>query len=202
MDKMKQKIWCIASDKLFAKGKWNGINTNEPKYYFKLLNEEGEFRERGPLEEDPSYKQIIGQIVLQVGNKFLIHQIKPAGSEARLHDLWPIVVGGHIEEIDRNEDGDLVTNGVEREFEEEVHYGGKILQKDFLGLIYIENENPVNAVHVGLAYRFLGDSEDVSPTEEEIGEMHFTDIDYLKENINNLTYWSRELVPVLEKFVR
>ncbi|MBN1915693.1 NUDIX domain-containing protein [Candidatus Dojkabacteria bacterium] len=194
---MKQKIWCINSEKLFSKGKWNGLKRDDLDYYYKLLNTEGEFRERGLLENDPAFKQVIGQVLLQVGNKFLIHRVNSYGGEKRAHGLWPILVGGHIEEQDLNDRKDIVTSAIDREFEEEVNYGGKIIRKDFLGIVYIEDENPVNHVHVGLVYRFVGDVEDVKPVEKEISDMRFVERGYIEENIEKLTYWSREIVPLL-----
>ncbi len=200
IDKMQQQIWCISADKLFTKGKWQGVRAEEPEYYIDLLNNHGEFKTRGPLETDPSYKQIIGQVLLQVGDKFLLHQITTAGSESRLHNMWPLVVGGHMEPIDQVEGQDLLTAAIEREFREEVNYTGNILQREFIGLIYVENDNPVNEMHVGLAYRFVGDTEAVNPSEAEIANMSFVDLDFINDNIDKLTYWSREIVPILSTF--
>jgi predicted NUDIX family phosphoesterase len=199
-EKMQQQIWCISADKLFAKGKWQGLMTENLDYYVDLLSNEGEFRTRGPLETDPSYKQIIGQVVLTAGGRILLHQITEKGSEARLHNMWPILIGGHIETIDQVPGESLLKTAINREFAEEVKYAGDIVDREMLGLVYIENENPVNSVHVGVVYRFAGSSEEFHPDEAEIANMQFVTYEYLLANQDNLTYWSREVLPLLEVF--
>ncbi len=200
IDKMAQKIWCISSDKLFEKGKWQGLQTKNLDYYLDLLNKESIFLPRGPLEEDDSFKQIIGQVTLQVGNEFLLHQITSEGSESRLHDLWPLFLGGHIDETDKGHEN-VVEYAADREFNEEVKYEGNILEKKFLGLVYVEDGNFVNHVHVGMCFLFKGDSKKVTLNENKLANLKFVDVDYLNANIKNLTYWSREIIPLLSTLV-
>src|SRR5690606_3024058 len=193
MDKMKQKILCIKSEKLFKFGKWNGLKTDDLEELYDLLLKESEFRPRGELEEDPSYKQIIPQVVLKFKDRYFLHR-QVDGNESRLNSLHPLPLGGHVEEFDANENNDLIQTALLRELDEEAEVDSNIIDKRFLGIIYLEDNNPVNLVHIGIMYIFELDEDLVELREEKLEKVGFVDLNYLKEHINELTYWSRELI--------
>ena len=189
---MDEKILCIKEETLFKYGKWNGLMTSTPQKYLNLLRENGEFRVRKELENDPSYKQIIAQVILRYKDKYFLHrQVKR--NEERLNSLCPLPIGGHIEEIDSNSDNILET-ALERELHEEVDLKSNIVKKSYLGLIYLEDDNPVNLVHVGFVYIFDLDGADVHVKEEGLEDIGFVSLDYLKTNSEKLTYWSRIII--------
>jgi len=193
MDKMKQKILCIKSEKLFKFGKWNGLKTDDLEELYDLLLKESEFRPRGELEEDPSYKQIIPQVVLKFKDRYFLHR-QVDGNESRLNSLHPLPLGGHVEEFDANENNDLIQTALLRELDEEAEVDSNIIDKRFLGIIYLEDNNPVNLVHIGIMYIFELDEDLVELREDKLEKVGFVDLNYLKEHINELTYWSRELI--------
>ena len=189
---MDEKILCIKEETLFKYGKWNGLMTSTPQKYLNLLRENGEFRARQELENDPSYKQIIAQVILRYKDKYFLHrQVKR--NEERLNSLCPLSIGGHIEEIDSNSD-DILETALERELHEEVDLKSNIISKNYLGLIYLEDDNPVNFVHVGFVYIFDLDGVDVHVKEEGLEDIGFVSLDYLKTNSEKLTYWSRIII--------
>jgi len=189
---MDEKILCIKEETLFKYGKWNGLMTSTPQKYLNLLRENGEFRVRKELENDPSYKQIIAQVILRYKDKYFLHrQVKR--NEERLNSLCPLPIGGHIEEIDSNSD-DILETALERELHEEVDLKSNIISKNYLGLIYLEDDNPVNLVHVGFVYIFDLDGADVHVKEEGLEDIGFVSLDYLKTNSEKLTYWSRIII--------
>ena len=189
---MDEKILCIKEETLFKYGKWNGLMTSTPQKYLNLLRENGEFRTRRELENDPSYKQIIAQVILKYKDKYFLHrQVKR--NEERLNSLCPLPLGGHIEEIDSNSD-DILETALERELHEEVDLKSNIISKNYLGLIYLEDDNPVNLVHVGFVYIFDLDGVDVHVKEEGLEDIGFVSLDYLKTNSEKLTYWSRIII--------
>ena len=189
---MDEKILCIKEETLFKYGKWNGLMTSTPQKYLNLLRENGEFRVRKELENDPSYKQIIAQVILRYKDKYFLHrQVKR--NEERLNSLCPLPIGGHIEEIDSNSD-DILETALERELHEEVDLKSNIVKKTYLGLIYLEDDNPVNLVHVGFVYIFDLDGVDVHVKEEGLEDIGFVSLDYLKTNSEKLTYWSRIII--------
>ena len=189
---MDEKIFCIKEETLFKYGKWNGLMTSNPQKYLNLLRENGEFRVRKELENDSEYKQIIAQVILRYKDKYFLHrQVKR--NEERLNSLCPLPIGGHIEEIDSNND-DILETALERELHEEVDLKSNIVKKKYLGLIYLEDDNPVNLVHVGFVYIFDLDGADVHVKEEGLEDIGFVSLDYLKTNSEKLTYWSRIII--------
>jgi len=189
---MDEKILCIKGETLFKDGKWNGLLTSDSQKYLNLLRENGEFRVRRELENDPEYKQIIAQVILRYKDKYFLHrQVKR--NEERLNSLCPLPIGGHIEEIDLKGE-DILETALERELHEEVDLKSNIVKKTYLGLIYLEDDNPVNFVHVGFVYIFDLDGVDVHVKEEGLEDIGFVSLDYLKTNSEKLTYWSRIII--------
>ena len=175
---MDEKILCIKGETLFKDGKWNGLLTSDSQKYLSLLRENGEFRVRKELENDSEYKQIIAQVILRYKDKYFLHrQVKR--NEERLNSLCPLPIGGHIEEIDLKGE-DILETALERELHEEVDLKSNIVKKTYLGLIYLEDDNPVNFVHVGFVYIFDLDGVDVHVKEEGLEDIGFVSLDYLK----------------------
>lgn len=198
MNKLDQQILCIKSEILFEKGKWDGLKTEDLNYYYQLLLEKSEFKRRGDLEENPDYKQIIPQVILKFENKYFLHQ-QVAGTEERLQKMYPLPLGGHVEQFDLEGEKDLLQTALEREVEEEVLIESKIVNREFIGIVYLEDDNPVNHVHVGLFYIFELDGDDVEMNEEELEKVGFVDKKYLMDNMENLTYWSRVVLNESDK---
>ncbi len=190
---MNEDILCIKEDTLFEYGKWNGLISTDKEKYLKLLREESEFRVRKDLEKDSSYKQIIAQVILKYKDKYFLHR-QVDKNEDRLNSLCPLPLGGHIEKIDIKKDQDILEVALDRELNEEVELGSKIVKKTYLGLVYIEDENPVNHVHVGFVYVYDLDGTDVHIKEEGLEDIGFVSLDYLKTNTEKLTYWSRIII--------
>jgi predicted NUDIX family phosphoesterase len=196
MENHPEKILCIKASELFENGKWQGIKTESLDYYKDLIIKNQEFRPREELEQDPNYKQVIAQVILRHDNKYFLHK-QENRSENRLNGLSPLPLGGHIEEFDKDADGDLIEVGLVRELNEEVELNAKIIDKEFLGLVYLEDENPVNNVHVGLVYIYDIDGEDVHIKEEGLKDIGFVTLEYLKKHKEELTYWSRLIINYL-----
>jgi len=190
---MDEKILCIKEDTLFKYGKWNGLMSTDKEKYLKLLREESEFRVRKDLEKDSSYKQVIAQVVLKYKDKYFLHR-QVDKNEDRLNSLCPLPLGGHIEKIDAKKNQDVLEVALDRELHEEVQLGSKITKKTYLGLVYIEDDNPVNHVHVGFVYVYDLDGNNVHIKEEGLEDIGFVSLDYLKTNTEKLTYWSRIII--------
>jgi len=188
-----RKILCIQGDVLFKDGKWNGLKNTDLDRYLELIKEHSEFRVRNTLEEDPSYKQIIAQVVLKYKDKYFLHKLVER-NEGRLNGLCPLPLGGHIDEIKGYNGKDLIEDALMQELNEEVTLNANIVKKDFLGLIYLEDENPVNHLHIGFVYVFELDGDDVHINEEGLEDIGFVSLEYLKTNQDILTFWSRVII--------
>jgi predicted NUDIX family phosphoesterase len=100
---------------------------------------------RGDAEEDPAHKQVIPYLVLRDGGRWFLMRRTKAGGDARLHDLWSIGVGGHL----NPGDGD-VAGGLAREWSEEVVAG---FDPEYapVGLLN-DDTTRVGEVHIGFVY--------------------------------------------------
>ena len=143
------------------------------------------------MEHDPSFKQIIPYLVLRDGDRYFLMQRTAAGADSRLHGMYSIGVGGHL----NPGDGGLL-GGLEREWHEE-------LVADFLPtfeLVALLNDDttPVGAVHLGAVY-----VADVEGRTVAIRETHklsgaFADPAEVADVVERMETWSRLAFEFLE----
>ena len=124
---------------------WHGLRTDGLDTFVAAVERDGCYEPRAEMERDPSFKQIIPYVVLRDGDRYFLMQRTAAGADARLHGLYSIGVGGHL----NPGDGGLL-GGLEREWHEE-------LVADFLPefrLVALLNDDttPVGSVHLGAVY--------------------------------------------------
>lgn len=205
MNKDDEKVLVIQSDIIFKKEKWQGIKQENLDYYLDLIRNNYQFKRRGDVESDLSFQQIIPYIVFNCRDKFFIYKYLPSAGEQRLVDTYQIGVGGHINEVDvhpvksalqseavpseagqfnRVNGGDVLQEGMMREWDEEVDYKGNILEKNLIGLLN-DDSRPVEAVHLGLVYNFVGDSSEISIKEKDKMQGELVDLKDIGEYIKN-----------------
>ncbi len=116
------------------------------------------FINREEAEQDSSLKQVIPYILLQ--NKRLAQTAiyNRQGSEKRLHDLWSLGIGGHINPIDQKNGQasfkDILISGMERELDEELIKRPAGDKAEFVGVIS-EDITDVGSVHLSAVFRIL-----------------------------------------------
>jgi predicted NUDIX family phosphoesterase len=145
---------------------------------------DGFFMRRGDAEDDPNHKQVIPYLVLRDGHRWFLMRRTRAGGDARLHDLWSIGVGGHL----NPGDGD-VEGGLRREWAEEV-------VADFepafepVGLLN-DDTTPVGAVHLGVV--FVADAGGRAVTIREVDKLTgaFATTDDVAAVRDAMETWSR-----------
>ncbi len=192
--KGEQKVMVIKTNVLFPKGIKEGIITENKEELLVTINKHAEYKKRLDVEENEDYQQIIPQIVLKCGQKIFIHRIPKTGNEGRLHDMWPIFLGGHVDDTDKD-----IAQATEREFKEEINYKGLIVSKQFIGLVKL-HDTPVNRVHVGLIWLYEGNSENYETTSDNgLIDGKFVTLSELEYYRNSLTYWSKAFLPYLTK---
>lgn len=113
------------------------------------------FVRRGIAEEDRLKKQIIPYILLQTADGGMTAAYNRQGSEKRLHDLWSIGIGGHINPEDTAMGTDnferILKNGMQRELDEELTRRIPSDPIEFAGIIS-EDITPVGSVHLGAVF--------------------------------------------------
>ena len=146
-----------------------GMNPVTAKSLEPVLNG-GFFLERPHAEGDSSFKQIIPYVLIKRGHEIFLFKRLKGGGEARLHNLYSVGVGGHInpEEASGDVRGyGLVTGGARRELEEEVGYTGEGFLRP-VGLLN-DDTNEVGSVHLGVVFVMeLPLAIDLTSTEEDV----------------------------------
>lgn len=158
--KKNEKVLVVARDVIFKDGLWQGIKTENLDYYLDLIKNNYQFKKRGEVENDPSWQQIIPYILFSFKDKFFLYKYIQGAGEKRLVDSYQLGVGGHINLIDENS----IEKAAMREWREEVNFKGQILNKKLVGILN-DDSSPVEIVHLGMIYHFIGDSSNISVRE-------------------------------------
>src|SRR5512140_2810147 len=122
---------------------WTGVRRMDLREALAGVARGGRFVRRGDAEEDPTHKQVIPYLVLRDGERWFLMRRTKGGGDARLHDLWSIGVGGHL----NPGDGD-VEGGLRREWAEEL-VAGFVPEFVPVGLLN-DDTTAVGAVHLGI----------------------------------------------------
>jgi predicted NUDIX family phosphoesterase len=163
---------------------WLGMRADGLEATLEAVRTDGFFMRRGDAEDDPTHKQVIPYLVLRDGHRWFLMRRTRAGGDARLHDLWSIGVGGHL----NPGDGD-VERGLRREWAEEV-------VADFepafepVGLLN-DDTTPVGAVHLGVV--FVADAGGRAVTIREVDKLTgaFATTDDVAAVRDAMETWSR-----------
>ncbi len=162
---------------------------------------------RGILEDNVLFRQLIPYVVLKKGDKFVCYKRTNKGGEDRLHDLFSIGWGGHVEIPDvKLQYGQIqvmatLEANAARELSEELPGLGDVVSKSWAGLL-VDNSNLVGQVHVGVVMiwevdALPGDSDSDGLTDQPedcIANVQLVDSDELFAMRPNLESWSRMLV--------
>ncbi len=157
-----------------------------------------EFIVRSDAEKDISYKQIIPYIVLQTKDLKKTAIYNRQGSEQRLHDLWSIGIGGHINPIDMEMKTDsflqILSVGMERELKEELEQRPEGDLPVFAGVIS-EDITDVGKVHLGAVFRILTNTPEKFLPGCELFEFKWEKTRKLEQL--NLELWSKLALKLL-----
>lgn len=189
----KEKVLCIHRDRL--PGSWVAEKSIVPLdlgVFIEQCTLSGfEFVNRSEAENDSALKQVIPYIVLQTDDLERTAIYNRQGSEERLHDLWSLGIGGHINPVDQQNQHslfkDILMSGMERELEEELlkRPGQDTVQ--FSGIISEDITN-VGKVHLGAVFRILTQTPDAYSPGPELSQFQWTRTCNL--NQLNMELWS------------
>ena len=133
----------------------------------KILSE-GIFEQRNILENDPSHKQIIPYAVICCGDEvYLFHRTKKQ-TESRLHNLYSLGVGGHMNPFGDKLDLAYMHHELEREMTEEVlmHDECRVERIEPVGFIN-DDTNEVGKVHLGILYHIILNNKSLEVNEKD-----------------------------------
>ena len=173
---------------------FQGFREEATSPYLQMIAESALFLPREDVEEDPSYKQIIPYAVVSYspetgGEEWFLMQRKKGGGEKRLHNLYSLGVGGHINPVDDEINEKIVERALLRELHEELFVPDSV-EIAPIGLLN-DDSNPVGAVHFGMVYKITAGERTVKVREHEQLEGAFTSVEDLGGRVDQMETWSR-----------
>lgn len=155
--------------------------------------EAGGFKSRPAMEADPSFKQLIPYILLRCGQQVYRYWRTKKAGESRLHHLYSLGVGGHIDQGDDNlftSSRELLQEAAVRELREEVQLAETPVLRP-IGYIN-DDENEVGQVHLGIVYEAWLTSTEITTRESALARGEWK----LIQELRDVEYetWSQFLV--------
>ena len=198
-----ERILVVPTALFHELGYFQGFSREIDRYWPRLVTgDHVEYRARGEMEEDPSFKQLIPYALFRWtaadGMPHLFEYQRGSGQgERRLHAKRSVGVGGHISSIDA-EIGALehvYREGMRRELDEEVVIETAYTET-VVGLIN-DDETPVGRVHLGMVHLCDVREPHVRPREADILEARFSPVAEILSRLDQFESWSEIAVRAL-----
>ena len=138
---------------------------------------------RATAEQSPEYRQIIPYVLIHHGGAYFVLERTPKQSEARLHNMLSLGIGGHI-----NPGHDLAA-GLQKELEEEVAVDARYTLR-FIGILN-DDTTEVGRVHLGAVHLLEPEAPRVSVRETEKMSGRWVAIDALRALRPRMETWSQ-----------
>jgi predicted NUDIX family phosphoesterase len=191
-EKSDELVYVVPRDRLFdGVEPWLGVRTGGLGDMLAVVERGGDFVQRYLAETDVSIKQVIPYLVLRDGERIFLMRRTRAGGDARLHDLFTIGIGGHLNPGDGTPAG-----GLRREWQEELD-ADFVPDFEFLGLLNDDTVD-VGRHHIGLVY--LADAAGRSVTVRETHKLSgsFERMDAVLAARGSMETWSRLVLDAIE----
>lgn len=184
-----EQVLCIPRRTIFPDGAWHGLVTSGLERVLRTIRAAAEYRPRGLVEDDPSQQQVIPYcIVRHDDDTYLLTRRLRRSSERRLHHLYSLGAGGHINPGD-GVGGDPVIGGLRREWLEEVRCDAPATAS--LVAVLNDDTTPVSQVHLGLVFLVEPRSGRVSVRESEKLEGEVLGLEAMRRHYLNMESWSQ-----------
>ncbi len=202
MSKWDEQILVVNRKELFnnEENHFYGFIEKEDEKTRKIIDtfESYEVKRRGDMEEDPSFKQLIGYVLLKDINtgEVLVYKRLVGGGEARLHGKASVGIGGHMNEVEGKSIFEMLKINASRELNEEVGVSEEeaLENLQFIGLIN-DDETEVGQVHIGVVYEYKVDKKQVEVKEDDTLVIRWMSSAEAKKEENYET-WSEFLKPI------
>jgi predicted NUDIX family phosphoesterase len=198
-----ERILVVPTSLFQELGYFQGFSREIDRYWPQLVTgDHVEYRARGEMEEDPSFKQLIPYVLFRwtdsEGTPHLFEYQRGSGQgERRLHAKRSVGIGGHISSVDAEiaASHHVYREGMRRELEEEVQIDTKY-EETVVGLIN-DDETPVGRVHLGMVHLCDVREPNVQPREADILEARFTPVADILTRLDEFESWSQIAVRAL-----
>ncbi len=180
---MKEKVLVIPSDTV--RSFEEGLIEISEEVATNLI-ESGFFVSRSEAETNEEWRQVIPYVAFLDGEKILLVKRTENQSEKRLHNLYSIGIGGHVNETDGKDPLLAFKNGLNREINEEIDVD--IHRLKFIGLIN-DLSKEVSRVHIGFFY--IAEAKVKGIREKENFEWRMIDLMDLEKFEEGMENWSK-----------
>ncbi len=188
-----EQIFVVPRSKFSSFLDFKGFKTSEG-ISLKEWVDAGTYKPRAMMEEDPSYKQLIPYIILRNNQLvFRYWRTKRAG-ESRLHHLYSIGIGGHINPVDDNlfpDTSELLHEAALRELHEEIEVESNV-DLHHIGFIN-DDDSEVGKVHLGIVFECWLPDQNVKLRESALGRGEWIEVNNLYDDVEYET-WSDFLI--------
>lgn len=164
--------------------------------YLSRVRTHGVFKRRGEVEHDPSVKQIIPYLIVKHEGRLFLFQRSGRGGDPRLHGLYSIGVGGHINRRDVVGADDVVDAGLRRELQEELQIGGSWRAR-LVGVLN-DDTNAVGQVHFGLVHVVEVDEPSVAVRESDTLSGRLADVEEVMGLRDRMETWSQLILDAVD----
>ncbi len=184
-----EEVLCIPRRTIFPDGAWHGLVTTGLERVLRTIRAAAQYRPRRLVEDDPSQQQLIPYcIVRHDDGTYLLTRRLRRSSETRLHHLYSLGAGGHINPGD-GAGGDPVVGGLRREWREEVCCPGPATAR--LVALLNDDTTPVSQVHLGLVFLVEPRAARVTVRETEKLEGEVLGLEAMRRHYLNMESWSQ-----------
>jgi predicted NUDIX family phosphoesterase len=210
-----EQILVIPTSLFHDLGYFQGFSTDVDRYLPRLVEGDHiQYRPRGEMEEDPSFKQLIPYMLFRWtddnGTVHLFEYQRGNGQgERRLHAKRSVGIGGHISTLDANvvdslressqlaqRDGyNVYREGMRRELDEEISLETEYTEQ-IAGLIN-DDETPVGRVHLGVVHLCDVEQPRIEPREADIVGGQFRPVSEILARLDEFESWSEIAVRAL-----
>jgi predicted NUDIX family phosphoesterase len=187
----RESVLCVPRTTIFPDGAWHGLVPTGLERVLRTIRATAEYRPRHLVEEDPSQQQIIPYcIVRHPDDTYLLTHRLRASTEKRLHHLYSLGVGGHVNPGDGEVADDPVVGGLRREWAEEIVCAVPATAR--LVALLNDDTTPVSRVHLGLVFLVeprAGAEASVREVEKLDGEV--LSLEAMRRHYLNMESWSQ-----------
>ncbi len=185
-----EHVLCVPRTTIFPDGAWHGLVTRGLERVLRTIRATSEYRPRHLVEEDPDQQQVIPYcIVHHPGDEtFLLTKRLRRSSERRLHNLYSLGVGGHINPGDGIA-ADPVVGGLLREWREEIVCSVPATAR--LVAVLNDDSTPVARHHLGLVFLVEPEAGGVEIRETEKLEGETLSLEGMRPFYLSMESWSQ-----------
>ncbi|MBI2419694.1 MAG: hypothetical protein HYV28_17665 [Ignavibacteriales bacterium] len=176
---------------------------SETEIFARVNEQHTWFGPRNYLELHTEFLQVVPYIVLRYGSQVAVYERTKKGTEARLHNLFSLGFGGHVQISDAVLHNDIldtratIAAATRREMEEESIHAA-ILQKEDIGLILLDDEE-VSRHHAGLLELWTVASPEIDTPDAAINNCRFMELHDAVVELERFESWSKAVISHLAK---